>query len=387
MVRCHLTKALENDNLVKWRRAIDNQIFAGVAELADAPDLGSGVPDVQVQVLSPALNVESELSFLVEEGSDLLFTYRYKGGKRMAYLFVHFSSDSQQELEHIWFSVSEDGLHWRDLGQGDPVITSDLGTGGIRDPFMVYDGKLQKYFIIATDLRIGGDGDWRKASYAGSRSLLVWESADLINWSKGRLIEVGIEGAGCVWAPEAVYCKEEEKWFVFWASMVQEETDTEPKQRIYGAFTQDFQDFTPAFKYIEAENHVIDTDIVWADGWYYRFSKDETSKRITLERCRSLIPQEGEKYLPVYSQLLSELEWVEGPECYYLRKLKKWCLIVDRFGAGLGYMPVLSADLSTGVFERLDETQYDMGTRKKRHGGVIEIEDTLAQTLVAHYGY
>ena len=30
--------------------------FAGVAELADAPDLGSGVPDVQVQVLSPAPN-------------------------------------------------------------------------------------------------------------------------------------------------------------------------------------------------------------------------------------------------------------------------------------------------------------------------------------------
>ena len=30
--------------------------YAGVAELADAPDLGSGVPDVQVQVLSPALD-------------------------------------------------------------------------------------------------------------------------------------------------------------------------------------------------------------------------------------------------------------------------------------------------------------------------------------------
>ena len=29
-------------------------MFAGVAELADAPDLGSGVPDVKVQVLSPA---------------------------------------------------------------------------------------------------------------------------------------------------------------------------------------------------------------------------------------------------------------------------------------------------------------------------------------------
>ena len=29
-------------------------LYAGVAELADAPDLGSGVPYVQVQVLSPA---------------------------------------------------------------------------------------------------------------------------------------------------------------------------------------------------------------------------------------------------------------------------------------------------------------------------------------------
>ena len=28
--------------------------YAGVVELADTPDLGSGVPDVQVQVLSPA---------------------------------------------------------------------------------------------------------------------------------------------------------------------------------------------------------------------------------------------------------------------------------------------------------------------------------------------
>ena len=33
----------------------DVRIFvAGVAELADAPDLGSGVYDVKVQVLSPA---------------------------------------------------------------------------------------------------------------------------------------------------------------------------------------------------------------------------------------------------------------------------------------------------------------------------------------------
>ncbi len=47
-----------NESLVdkSWLTAYIFQItYAGVAELADAPDLGSGVPDVQVQVLSPAL--------------------------------------------------------------------------------------------------------------------------------------------------------------------------------------------------------------------------------------------------------------------------------------------------------------------------------------------
>ena len=33
--------------------------FAGVAELADALDLGSSVPDVQVQVLLPAWNLRA----------------------------------------------------------------------------------------------------------------------------------------------------------------------------------------------------------------------------------------------------------------------------------------------------------------------------------------
>ena len=41
---------------LKYDRLIGLLTHAGVAELADAPDLGSGVPDVQVQLLSPAPN-------------------------------------------------------------------------------------------------------------------------------------------------------------------------------------------------------------------------------------------------------------------------------------------------------------------------------------------
>ena len=45
--------------------------FAGVAELADALDLGSSVPDVQVQVLSPA--VVFKKSNLVKDSAFLLY--------------------------------------------------------------------------------------------------------------------------------------------------------------------------------------------------------------------------------------------------------------------------------------------------------------------------
>ena len=44
---------------------VQYQCFAGVAELADAPDLGSGGYPVQVQVLSPAPSLNSLNFFTV----------------------------------------------------------------------------------------------------------------------------------------------------------------------------------------------------------------------------------------------------------------------------------------------------------------------------------
>ena len=56
-----------------------------------------------------------------------------------AYLFVHFTNNGKEDKEHIWYSVSRDGLKWTDLGGEEPFITSEKGTTGIRDPFIVYD--------------------------------------------------------------------------------------------------------------------------------------------------------------------------------------------------------------------------------------------------------
>ena len=298
-----------------------------------------------------------------------------------AYLFTHFTEDDKKDREHIWFALSRDGLNWKDLGGEEPFLKTEKGTTGIRDPFIVYDERLKKYFIIATDLCTTKGGSWHDFSHKGSRGLFVWESEDLVSWSEERLITVGVEKAGCVWAPEAIYCREEEKWFVFWASNVREKGTLSHKQRIYGAFTEDFRSFSPAFKYIDASTDVIDTNIVWDNGWYYRFSKDETNKKIVIERCRKLIPDEENQFEKVHSELLAGFFGLEGPEVYYIDEIKKWCLIVDQYHTKKGYLPLLCSELSSGEFYIPEEGSYNMGVRKKRHGGVIKITDEEAERL------
>ena len=303
----------------------------------------------------------------------------------MACLFTYFTNGSQGDREQVWFSLSRDGLHWNDIGTDEPVLHSGLGTKGVRDPFPIYDEKLKKYFIIATDLNTSS-GDWGKFACNGSRSIVVWESEDLINWSDERLVEVGIPEAGCVWAPEAVFCKEEDAWFVFWASNVKESRDADYKQRIYGAFTKDFRTFTEPFKFIDKDISVIDTNIVWDKGFYYRTSKDETNKVIFIERSEKLIPENGREYEKISSPVLDGFKGLEGPEVYYLKDLKKWCLIADQYGTHTGYLPMLTDDLSSGEFEILKPEEYSLGINQKQHGGIIEISDETAQALIEHYG-
>ena len=67
------------------------------------------------------------------------------------YLFVHFTGEQQYE-EEIYFSISRDGLHWKELKGRRPVLYSDIGEKGA---FLVFwiphihtpDGKGGKFQI------------------------------------------------------------------------------------------------------------------------------------------------------------------------------------------------------------------------------------------------
>lgn len=286
------------------------------------------------------------------------------------YLFVHFTGE-QKDGEQIYFSLSRDGLFWEDLNQGKPVLISRIGEMGVRDPFLVRHPEKKRYYLIATDLRIEAGKGWKAAEHQGSRDLIVWESKDLVSWSEARACRLGVDGAGCVWAPEAVYDEEKGQFFVFFASMVQLPGESGAKQRIYGTYTSDFRSFSPSVIYMERECHVIDTTMIRCDFGYYRFSKDETNSRILMEKGKTL---DG-PFEKIDSEVLEKLIGVEGPECYLLPDEKTWCLIVDRFKEGKGYLPLLSDNLDKGEFRILSDDQYDMGKNRKRHGGILRLDD------------
>ncbi len=296
------------------------------------------------------------------------------------YLFAHFTGE-EKDGEQVYFSISRDGLHWTDLNRGKPVLYSRTGTCGVRDPFLVRSPLDDKIYLIATDLRIEAGLGWKVAEEQGSRDLIIWESEDLVHWSEERSCEVGVSGAGCVWAPEAVFDKEKEAFLVFFASKTKGEGEAEGKQRIYGTWTKDFTDFSETFLYMERENHVIDTTILESGGRYYRVSKDETEKRLILEAADSLMGEFGK----IDSSTLAGLKGVEGPEGYLLPDGRTWCLIADQFAEGKGYLPMLTEDLSSGDFRILEPHEYDMGRMKKRHGGILQITDEEYERLAVFF--
>lgn len=130
------------------------------------------------------------------------------------YLFVYFTGESENG-EQVYFALSQDGLHWKDLNGGEPVLISEIGQMGVRDPF-IFRSKLDgKFYILATDLRIAPGQGWETARASGSKKIILWSSDDLICWSAPWCYEVPLDGAGSVWAPETCYDERRQAYLVF----------------------------------------------------------------------------------------------------------------------------------------------------------------------------
>jgi hypothetical protein len=273
--------------------------------------------------------------------------------------------------------LSKDGRNWEALNDAKPVLISELGEKGARDPFLLRSHDGSRFYLLATDLSINANHDWKRSVEHGSQSILIWESTDLVNWSTPRLVKTAAADAGCTWAPEAVYDKETGDYLVFWASKNQR--DGFGKQRIWVARTKDFKTFGQPSIYIDKPGDVIDTDIVQDGGKYYRFSKDEKFKAVTMEVADRLMGPWRD--VPGFS--LSKMTGYEGPECYLVEpasfgKPATWCLILDYYSKGEGYQPFITHDLTGGRFTPAEGFHFPF---RFRHGSILPLSDTEYQRL------
>ena len=287
-----------------------------------------------------------------------------------AYLFAHFVGESHGEGpqsmeghptgEQIFFALADvgQGLHFKDMNGSTmsnlkPVLKSNVGELGVRDPFMLRSPEGDTFYLIATDLSVYTRGGWNnnagQATKTGSHSITIWESHDLVKWTEPRLIEVARKDAGMAWAPEMIYCEETGEYMIFFSSTILDDVSKGTSANIiwrdcvYYTTTRDFKHFGETKRFIpgtdyqadvtsrneserNAQNNdqrkVIDGSVMKIGDYYYSACKDggnnEDGGGIRIMRTESLLPKyddEGEEYIPwEFVMNLADAGYKVGPK-------------------------------------------------------------------------
>jgi DUF1680 family protein len=310
------------------------------------------------------------------------------------YLFAYFTGNSVAG-ENIYFAASQgnDALHWTELNGGNYKFTSTLGEMGLRDPFIIRSPEGDTFYLIATDLSIGRDGDWTRAQTTGSRYLEVWESHDLVNWSAQRHVLVSPPTAGNTWAPEAYWDETLGEYVVFWASKLYPETDTAHSSSgivnsMVFATTRDFVHFSEITPWQTGLSR-IDSTVIKSDDVYYRFTKDEGGGGTG---CSDIIQESSPNLratLSGWTTIASCIgrdagtSAVEGPSIFKSNpgdvNGDKFYLFVDEYG-GRGYVPLATDDISDPDWQV--PASYSLPA-SPRHGTVMPITADELEALTA----
>ncbi|MFI1734682.1 family 43 glycosylhydrolase [Streptomyces acidicola] len=311
------------------------------------------------------------------------------------YLFAYFTGEGTSDGEQIRYALSRgnDPLHWRELNRGKPVLTSTIGEKGLRDPFVIRSPEGDRFYMIATDLRMyqNSSGSWDQVQRHGSKSIMVWESTDLVNWTDQRLVKVSPDNAGNTWAPEAYWDDSLGAYVVFWASKLYADDDPDHTGSTYNkmmyATTKDFRTFSEPKVWDDPGYSVIDSTVVKHEGTYYRYTKDERdptssnpcSKFITAEKSSSLTDTSYDFVSDCIGS--GSIDRGEGPTVFKSNTEEKWYLFIDEYG-GRGYVPFETTDLDSGKWTMSENYQLPASPR---HGTVMPVTQEEYDRLLAAY--
>ncbi len=318
-----------------------------------------------------------------------------KKRKYTGYAFSYFTGEGTSDGEQVRMALSRgnDPLHWQELNGGKPVLTSTLGTKGLRDPFVIRSPEGDKFYQIATDLRMhgGSGGSWDQVQRTGSKSVMVWESTDLVHWTDQRLVKVSPDTAGNTWAPEAYYDEKLGSYVVFWASKVYAADDPDHTGATYNkmlyATTRDFHTFSEPKVWHDPGYSVIDSTVIRHDGSYYRFTKDERNNSSTTPCSKFITAEKSDDLRSTSYGFVADcigkgaIARGEGPTVFKSNTEEKWYLFIDEFG-GRGYIPFETTDLGSGTWTVPENFELPASPR---HGTVLPVTKAEYDRLLDAY--
>lgn len=313
--------------------------------------------------------VNNKLTLIEKDSTKLTATASYNGGEKVTktievtvkektriapdtgYAAVTFESDSNGgEKARVASTEKNDFFTFKTRNNGQAVLTNDADTGGLRDMFVLRSHEGDKYYLIATDLKVSSMG-WSQNQVNGSRKVEVYESTDMMNWTRTNGdgnggITINTPNAGMTWAPEAYWDDDLNAYVVFFSSrMFTDDTRTTPVKndktgnssyaQVRYAITRDFVNFTEPQMWQDTGYSRIDSTVRKIGGYYYRFTKNEqggaagdyitTGKSIFLERSKVLTAptteaSPGQDPNTGWQLLEQALLPFEGPETIKLNK-------------------------------------------------------------------
>ena len=299
----------------------------------------------------------------------------------MPYLFAHFKEKITPDGEAVYFGKSRDGFNWEKVNNGNPVLMSSLGEKGCRDIEIIrlHTGG---FAIITTDLCVANrydenlNLDWKNINSHGSKSLCIWKTPDLVNFSEQRLVHFGRDDFGCMWAPEVFFDEENEEYLIHWGSTVAENNYTH--MSIYCSVTKDFKTFSEPKLYFTKDNEILDSHITKIGDTYHLFYKNSSNPPMNMHATSKNLygPFEHDQAFQDYME--NEVYHpgsYEGATTFTLPD-GKWCFMADFFGCEkdkMGYVPFISSKPGDMNFTRCpDAFKFPYGFK---HGKCIEITD------------
>ncbi|WP_169172608.1 glycoside hydrolase family 43 protein [Bifidobacterium oedipodis] len=343
------------------------------------------------------------------------------------YLLVHFIEDPEHYAERIYLDLS-DGDNpevWNPLNGGEPILTSPLGTRGVRDPYLVRNPETGRVYILATDLQVFASGHgsesgagWYEWSHHGSTNLIIWYSDDLVHWSEPQELDVSrrADGShaelGMAWAPEALWVPDyypegheggRGAFVLYWSSKLfadndPEHTDDTVYDRVLWGATADFTNSTYEYGgvFIDAGYPTIDTTMLQHDlpngrKRTYRATKYQNERGIVLESTdaqRWWTP--GVAWRTVQEAIGAawtengDPRGVEGPALFSSHSEPgRDYLYVDVIPS-IGYRPMVTDAIDDG-FDYLRSNDFYMAPHTK-HGGVLSLTRAEYERLQATDG-